>query len=190
MLPSLVLSGAHSEGWFSSNQVIFKNMFHVFLVKKTCSIYVKKCNFGFPVSSDSAEALVRRSGKIKYLLIAYHFFWASWFSVFSFFITLFSLVPCGRLSWLFVSFLAHINIVYCIISYRTCSFGQGSSLLWTHVLRPFYDRPIALTQDRKNLVDDVCECVHDWSVRKGRVGVSNLSNTYNESLLGAAYCLA
>jgi len=27
-----------------------------------------------------------------------------------------------------------------------CSFGQGSSLLWTHTLRPFYSRPIALTQ--------------------------------------------
>ena len=23
-----------------------------------------------------------------------------------------------------------------------CSFGQGSSLLWTHTLRPFYNRPI------------------------------------------------
>jgi len=27
------------------------------------------------------------------------------------------------------------------------SFGQGSSLLWTHTLRPFYSRPIALTQE-------------------------------------------
>jgi len=25
-----------------------------------------------------------------------------------------------------------------------CSFGQGSSLLWTHSLRPFINRPIAL----------------------------------------------
>jgi len=32
--------------------------------------------------------------------------------VFSFFITLFCLVPCGRLSWLLVSFWAHVNIVY------------------------------------------------------------------------------
>jgi len=34
--------------------------------------------------------------------------------VFSFFITLFCMVPCGRLSWLFVSFWAHVNSV----SYR------------------------------------------------------------------------
>jgi len=25
--------------------------------------------------------------------------------------------------------------------------GQGSSLFWTHTLRPFYSRPIALTQE-------------------------------------------
>ena len=40
------------------------------------------------------------------------------------------------------------------------SFGQGSSLLWTHTLRPFYSRPIALTQEG-SLVNDVCECVRD-----------------------------
>jgi len=42
-----------------------------------------------------------------------------------------------------------------------CSFGQGSSLLWTHKLRLFYDRPIALTQEGRRLVNDVCECVRD-----------------------------
>jgi len=42
-----------------------------------------------------------------------------------------------------------------------CSFGQGSSLLWTHMLKPFYDRPIALTQEGRSLVHDVCECVRD-----------------------------
>jgi len=31
---------------------------------------------------------------------------------------------------------------HCIVS-----FGQGSSLLWTHTLRPFDSRPIALTQE-------------------------------------------
>jgi len=35
------------------------------------------------------------------------------------------------------------------------SFGQESSLLWTHTLRPFYSRPIALTQDGRSLVNDV-----------------------------------
>jgi len=47
------------------------------------------------------------------------FFWASPFYVcFSFFIILFCLVPCGRLSWLLVSFWSHVNIVNRIISYR------------------------------------------------------------------------
>ena len=41
------------------------------------------------------------------------------------------------------------------------SFGQGSSLLWTHTLRPFYSRPIALTQKGRSLVNDVCERVRD-----------------------------
>jgi len=36
------------------------------------------------------------------------------------------------------------------------SFGQGSSLLWTHMLRPFYGMPIALTQEGRSLVNDVC----------------------------------
>ena len=40
-------------------------------------------------------------------------------SVFSFFIILFCLVPCGRLSWLLVSFWAHVNIVHRIISYQS-----------------------------------------------------------------------
>ena len=31
---------------------------------------------------------------------------------------LFCLVPCSRLSWLFVSCLAHVNILYCIVSNR------------------------------------------------------------------------
>ena len=67
------------------------------------------------------------------------FFWASPFYVFSFFIIPFWLVPCGRLSWLLVSFLAHVNIVHRIVSY--CHFfdkhadsyvisatGRGSSI--------------------------------------------------------------
>jgi len=45
-------------------------------------------------------------------------------SIFSFFISLFCLVPCGRLSWLFASFWAHVNILHRIVSYhikRWCS---------------------------------------------------------------------
>ena len=49
------------------------------------------------------------------------------------------------------------NVTYCCC----CSFGQGCSLLWTYTLRPFYNRPIALTQERRSLVNDVCECVRD-----------------------------
>jgi len=51
--------------------------------------------------------------------------------------------------------------------YRIISFGQWSSLLWTHTLRPFDSRPIALTQEGRSLVNHVCECVRDWRVRRG-----------------------
>jgi len=47
------------------------------------------------------------------------------------------------------------------IAYLYVSFGQVSSLLWTHTLRPFYIRPIALTQEGRSLVNDLCECVRD-----------------------------
>jgi len=51
---------------------------------------------------------------------------------------------------------------FCILCFSLyVSFGQGSILLWTHMLRPFYSRPIALTQEMRSQVDDVCECVHD-----------------------------
>jgi len=30
--------------------------------------------------------------------------------------------------------------------------------VWTHTLRPFYNRPIALTREGRSQVDDVCEC--------------------------------
>jgi len=41
------------------------------------------------------------------------------------------------------------------------SFGQGSSLLWSHTLRNLYNRPIVLTQEGRSQVDDVCECIRD-----------------------------
>ena len=34
-------------------------------------------------------------------------------------------------------------------------------LLAGPTLRPFCDRPFALTQEGRSLVDDVCKCVHD-----------------------------
>jgi len=50
---------------------------------------------------------------------------------------------------------------YCMYVYMYVSFGQGSSLLWTHTLRPFYSRPIVLTQEGRSLVNDVRECVRN-----------------------------
>jgi len=47
--------------------------------------------------------------------------------IFSFFISLFCLVPCGRFSWLYVSFWAHVKN---IVSYRIESkIGIGPALL-------------------------------------------------------------
>ena len=55
-----------------------------------------------------------------------------------------------------------IMIVWlCVLYVIFVSFGQGSSLLWTHSMRPFYSRPIALTQEGRSLVNDVCGCVRD-----------------------------
>ena len=42
---------------------------------------------------------------------------------------------------------------------------QRSSLLWTRALRSFYNRPIALAQEGRSLVNDVWECLHNWRVR-------------------------
>jgi len=60
-----------SEGWFSSDQMIFLTVFRVFLVKKHVAFKWKDAISGFPVSPCRAEALVRFGGKIKYILIAY-----------------------------------------------------------------------------------------------------------------------
>ena len=37
-----------------------------------------------------------------------------------------------------------------------------------------YSRPIALTQEGRSLVNDVCECMRDWRVREGWVRMSSL----------------
>jgi len=60
-----------SEGWFSSDQVIFFNCVSCFLVKKHAAFKWKDAISRFPVSPGSAEALVNWGGKIKYILIAY-----------------------------------------------------------------------------------------------------------------------
>jgi len=46
----------------------------------------------------------------------------------------FCLVPCGRLSWLLVSFWAHVNIVHHIISYHITA-EQGRRLVATVLYR-------------------------------------------------------
>jgi len=54
------------------------------------------------------------------------------------------------------------TVIYTISQHHVyVSFGQGSSLLWTRTPRPYYSRPIALTQEGRSLVNDVCECVRD-----------------------------
>jgi len=65
-----------------------------------------------PIDSLPASGLTPRISRLD------RFFWPSPFYVFSFFIILFCLVPCGRLSWLLVSFWVHVNIVHHIISYH------------------------------------------------------------------------
>jgi len=60
-----------SEGWFSSDQMIFETVFHVFVVKKYATFKWKDAISEFPVSPGSAEAVIRWGGKIKYILIAY-----------------------------------------------------------------------------------------------------------------------
>ena len=53
---------------------------------------------------------------------------------FSFFITLFCLVPCGRLSWLFVSFWVHVNIAHrIVVSYRRRRTAMTARQLGRHL---------------------------------------------------------
>ena len=59
-----------SEGWFSSDQVIFLTMFCVFLVKSMQHLTEKTIS-GFSLYPGTAESSVRWGGKIKYVLIAY-----------------------------------------------------------------------------------------------------------------------
>ena len=67
-------------------------------------------------------------------------FLLSIFFVFSFFIILFCLVPCGRLSWLLVSFWAHVNIVNRIVSCKLSGRHSEKSKI-SHILATVW--PIA-----------------------------------------------
>ena len=59
-----------SEGWFSSDHVIFVTVFRVFGGKSMQHLSEKTQFRGFPVFPGSAEALVKLGGIIKYILIA------------------------------------------------------------------------------------------------------------------------
>jgi len=56
------------------------------------------------------------------------------FFVFSFFIILFCLVPCGRLSWLLVSFWAHVNIVNRIVTRDTSQQSAATCCISLHTV--------------------------------------------------------
>jgi len=49
-----------------------------------------------------------------------------------------------------------------------CMYPSGRGPAYFGPIRwGLYSRPIALTQEGRSQVDDVCECVHDWRVRRG-----------------------
>jgi len=71
--------------------------------------------------------------------------------------SLWQTVECVCLRWM----LLH-RVYVCMFSS-----GKGPAYSGPITLRPFYSRPIALTQEGRSLVNDVCECVRDWRVRRG-----------------------
>jgi len=71
---------------------------------------------GFP-SSHQLKSYVASKSCLKLAARAVLSADAGLLVCFSFFITRFCLVPCGRLSWLLISFWAHVNIVHRTVSY-------------------------------------------------------------------------
>ena len=53
----------------------------------------------------------------------------------------------------------------CTNQKNSCMYPSGKGPTYSGPIR--YSRPIALTQERRSLVNDVCECVRDWRVRMG-----------------------
>jgi len=111
------------NGWTDQDET-----WHAWYLLTFCSI--TKCNpkkFRKYVNSKSKSQTkigdIKTTGAHKRVLIANDDedkanILASPFFCFSFFIILFCSVPCCRLSWLIVSFWAHVNIVNRIVSYR------------------------------------------------------------------------
>jgi len=71
-----------------------------------------------------------------------------------------------------------------------CSFGQGSSLLWTHMLRPFYKQAHCASTGRTGAWLMMCARV---CMTEGKEGLSRREQLCqvldNATLLGVAYCL-
>jgi len=89
------------------------------------------------------DVVVKSSRSLSHLLMSS--------CVFSFFIILFCLVPCGRLSWLLVSFWAHVNIVHHIISSYNVSVG---------VVLFVVESPRSLEEEEEEEDVRVCESKH------------------------------
>ena len=101
----------------------------------------------FPtIDSLPASEMTPRTSRLD------RFFWASSLYVFSFFIILFCLVPCGRLSWLLVSFWAHVNIVHHIISYHIISYHIISyHIISYHIISLLDEYPLIVDEIDKKL---------------------------------------
>jgi len=73
---------------------------------------------------------------------------------------------CAFLFFLWPPCVADVALYFChVVSFFFyLSFGQGSSLLWTQTLRPFYSRPIALTLQGRSfrLMMYASVCVTVW----------------------------
>ena len=67
------------------------------------------------------------------------------------------------------------------------SFGQGSSLLWTHMPRPLQQAHCANPGRGGVSVNDACKCMRDCRV--GWAEQDSLSGIYSAPLLGVAYCI-
>jgi len=70
--------------------------------------------------------------------------------IFSFFIVLFCLVPCGRFSWLYVSFWAHVNI---IVSYRIVLTVAGDDVQMKEVAASTMSSVVIQRHTRRRTLD-------------------------------------
>jgi len=101
LLPHFLTMSTHAPLWPSITPPLFYSWLKTYLIHKP-----------FPLQTPfRPQDWLHTSPRT----ITDHFFWAPRFLVFS--LLFLRLVPCRRLSWLFASFWAHVNIVHRIISY-------------------------------------------------------------------------